>query len=65
MSGGGLTESTDDVEDQDAVLHGQAKVAEGVRHALHMAAELANGEVALDEGTEARIETQSPGFGIA
>jgi hypothetical protein len=28
-------------------------------------AELAGGEVALDEGTEARVEPQSPGFGVA
>ena len=32
---------------------------------LHPSAELANGEVTLDEGTKARIETQSPGFSIA
>jgi hypothetical protein len=52
-----VTEPTEDVEDQDAVLHGPAKVTEGVGHALHPAAELADGEVTLDEGTEACIET--------
>jgi len=60
-----VTEPAEDIEDQDAVLHGPAKVAEGVRHALHAPAEVANGEVTLDEGAEARIETQGPGFGIA
>jgi hypothetical protein len=52
-----VTEPVKDIEDQDAVLHGPAKVVEGVRHALHPAVELANGEVTLDEGAEARIET--------
>jgi len=47
------------------VLHGPAEVAERVRHALHLAAELADGEVALDEGTEARVELQSPGLDVA
>ena len=28
-------------------------------------AELADGEVVLDEGAEARVEPQSPGFGVA
>ena len=60
-----VTEPTEDVEDQDAVLHGPAKVAEGVRHAIHPTAEIAIGEVTLDEGAKARIEMQSPGFGIA
>jgi hypothetical protein len=60
-----VTESVEDIEDQDAVLHGSAKVAEGVRHDLHLAAELANSEVTLDEGPETRIEPQSPGLGIA
>jgi len=31
-------------------------VAKRVRHALHLAAEIVDGEVALDEGAEARIE---------
>ena len=35
------------------------------RHALHLAAELADGEVALDEGTEARVEPQSPDLSVA
>jgi len=60
-----VTEHAEDVEDQDAVLHGPAKVTDGVRDALHLSAELANGEVTLDKGTEAHIETHSPGFGIA
>ena len=60
-----VNEPAEDVEDQDAVLHGPAKVAKRVCHALHPAAELANREVTLDEGAEARIETQSPGFDIA
>ena len=60
-----VTEPAEDVGDQDAVVHGPAKVAEGVCHALHPATEVANGEIVLEEGTEARIEMQSPGFGIA
>jgi hypothetical protein len=55
----------ENVEDQDTVLHGLAEVAKRVRHALHLAAELADGEVALDEGAEARVEPQSLGFGVA
>jgi hypothetical protein len=51
-----VTEPAEDVEDQETVLHGPAKVTEGVHHALHPAAELANRGVALDEGREARIE---------
>jgi len=53
-----VNEPAEDVEDQDAVLHGPAKVAKGVRHALHLAAEIANREVTLDKGAEARIETR-------
>ena len=59
-----VTEPVEDIEDQETVLHGLAEVTEGVRHAFHLAAEVTNGEVALDEGTEARIETQIWGFGI-
>ena len=47
------------------VLHGPAKVTEGVCHAHHLVVEITNKEVALDEGAEARIKTQSLGFGIA
>jgi hypothetical protein len=60
-----VTEPAEDVENEDAVLHGPAEVTEGVRHALHPAAVVADAEVALDEGAEARVETQSPGLGIA
>lgn len=60
-----LVEAAKNVENQDPVLHGPAKVTEGVRHGLHLPAELANGEVALDEGAEARVETKGPGFGVA
>jgi hypothetical protein len=60
-----VAEPAEDVEDQDTVLHWPAEVAEGVCHALHPVAEIANREVTLDEGVKARIETQSPGFGIA
>ena len=60
-----VTNPTEDIEDQDTVLHGLAKVAERVCHALHLAAELADGEVSLDERPEARIEAQSPGLGVA
>ena len=58
-------EPAEDIEDQDTVLHGPAKIVEGVRHALHLAAELADGEVALDERPEARIKTQSPSLCVA
>jgi len=51
-----VTEPPENVEDQNTVLQGPAKVAERVRHALHLAAELADREVALDEGTEGRVE---------
>jgi len=60
-----VTEPAESVEDQDTVLHGPAEVAERVHRALHLAAELADGEVALDKGTEARVEPQSPGFDVA
>jgi hypothetical protein len=59
-----VIEPAEDVEDQDVVLHGLAKVAEGVRHCLHLAAELSNNKVTLHEGAETRIEPQSSGFGI-
>jgi len=52
-----IAEPAKDVEDQDTVLHGPAKVAERVCHPLHLAAELANGEVTLDERPKACIET--------
>jgi hypothetical protein len=51
-----VAEPTEDVEDEDAVLHGPAKVTEGVCHDLYLAAELTNREVTLDEGSKARIE---------
>jgi hypothetical protein len=60
-----VAEPAKDVEDQDAILHGPAEVAKGVRHALHPTAELADGEVTLDEGAEARVEAQSPSLGVA
>jgi hypothetical protein len=60
-----VTESAEDVEDEDAILHGPAQVAEGVGHGLHLPAELADGKVPLDEDAEARVEPQSPGLGIA
>ena len=60
-----VVEPTEDVEDQDTVLHGPAKVAKRVCHALHLTAEVADGEVALDEGPEAHIETQNSGLGVA
>jgi hypothetical protein len=60
-----VTEPAEDVEDQDAILHGPAEVIKGVCHALHPTIELANGEVTLDEGAEAGVETQSPGLSIA
>jgi hypothetical protein len=60
-----VTEPTEDIEDQDAILHGPAEVAKGVYHALHPTVELANGEVTLDKGVEACVETQSPGLGVA
>jgi hypothetical protein len=59
-----LTEPPEDVEDKNPVLHEPAKVAEGVRHGLHLAVELANNKVTLHEGAEARIEPQSPSFSI-
>jgi hypothetical protein len=60
-----VAESAEDVEDEDAILHGPAQVAEGVGHGLHLPAELANGKVPLDEGAEARVESQSSGLSIA
>ena len=52
-----VAEPAEDVEDDDAILHGPAEIAERVRHALHSAAELAGREVPLDEGSEACVET--------
>jgi hypothetical protein len=60
-----VAEPAEDIEDEDAILHGPAKITEGVCHGLHLAAELANSEVTLDEGPETRIEPKSPGLGIA
>jgi hypothetical protein len=60
-----VAEPTENVEDQDAILHGPAEVTKGVRHALHLTTELANREVLLEEGVEAGVETQSPGLSIA
>jgi hypothetical protein len=60
-----VAEPPEDVEDQDAILHGPPKVPQGVRHALHPAAELSDGEVPLDESPETRVEAQSPGLGVA
>jgi hypothetical protein len=60
-----VAEPAKDVEDEDAILHGPAQVTEGVRHGLHLAAELSNSKVTLHEGAEARVEPQSPGLGIA
>jgi hypothetical protein len=60
-----VTESAEDVEDEDAILHEPAQVAEGVSHGLHLPAELADGQVPLDKGVEARVEAQSPSLGIA
>jgi hypothetical protein len=60
-----VTEPAEDVEDEDAILHGPAQVAEGVSHGLHLPTELANVKVPLDEGAEARIESQSSGLSIA
>jgi hypothetical protein len=60
-----VAEPAEDVEDEDAILHGPAQVAERVRHGLHLPAELANGEIPLDEGPEARVEAESTGLSIA
>jgi hypothetical protein len=60
-----VTEPAEDVEDQDAILHRPAEVTKGVSHALHPTTELTNGEVTLDKGAKARVETQSPGLGVA
>jgi hypothetical protein len=63
--GEAVAEPPEDVEDQDAILDGPPKVPQRVSHALHPTAELADREVSLDEGAEARVETQSPGLGVA
>jgi hypothetical protein len=60
-----VAEPPKDVEDQDAILHGPPKVPQGVGHALHPTTELADGEVTLYEGPEARVEAQSPGLSVA
>ena len=60
-----IPEPTKDVEDQDTVLHKPAKVTERVHHTLHLAVELTDGEVTLDEHLEARIKTKSPSLGVA
>jgi len=60
-----VAEPAEDVEDEDAILHGPVEIAERVRHTLHPAAELADREVPLDEGPEAHVETQGPGLGVA
>jgi hypothetical protein len=60
-----VAEPPEDVEDQDAILDGPPEIPQGVSHALHPTAELADGEVTLDEGAEARVETQSPGLSVA
>jgi hypothetical protein len=60
-----IAEAAEDVEDEDAVLHGAAQIAKWVRHGLHLAAVLADAEVSLDEGAEGCVETESPGLGVA
>jgi hypothetical protein len=60
-----VAEPAEDIEDEDAILHGPTQVAEGVGHDLHLPAELANCKVPLDEGAEARVESQSSGLSIA
>jgi hypothetical protein len=60
-----IAEAVQDVEDEDAVLHGAAQIAKWVRHGLHLAAVLTDAEVPLDEGAESSVEAESPGLGIA
>jgi hypothetical protein len=60
-----VAEPPEDVEDQDAILHGPPEVPQRVSHGLHPTAELTDGEVTLDEGAEARVEAESPGLSVA
>jgi hypothetical protein len=60
-----LVQSSQHIEDEGAVVDDLAKVAESVGHPLHLAAVVANGEVALHEDMEFGVEAEGTDFTIA
>ena len=64
-AGEARVEAAQEVKDELRVDDGMTNVTKGVSSGLHLLAVLANGEVALDEGAEACVETQGLGFGVA
>jgi len=59
-----LIEAPQDVQHQCAVVEGFTKISEGVSHALHLAAVVINGEIALREVAEFSIKEQFPGLTV-
>ena len=51
-----FVEVAKDIQHKSVVLYGLAKISKGIRHALHLAAELVDGEGTLGEGAELGIE---------
>ena len=60
-----IVETPQDIENHNLVLHRPAEVVKSINHALHPPAVLADKEVPLLEGAEARIELESAGLGVA
>jgi len=58
-------EATKEVEDERTIRDRLAEVTEGVRHALHLAAVLGDGKVALDEDSESGVEVESTSLAVA
>jgi hypothetical protein len=53
-------EATQEVQHHCTVRHWLAEIAEGVCHAVHLAAVLVHGEVPLGELVELSVEVESP-----
>lgn len=47
------------LKEKCAIVHGFAKISESIGHVLQLATILCNREVALDKGTELRVEEES------
>ena len=59
-----LIQSTQHVHDECVVRNGLTKVGKGVGHALHLAAEVINGEGTLREVAELGVKKHGSGFAI-
>ena len=60
-----FVEAPQHVEDEGAIINNLAKVAQIVSHALHLAAIVRDGEVALLEDAEIGVEVERPSFVVA